>query len=146
MHKFLVGIAIFCLAIAACGDGSADRAAERQTGSGGGEAAHDRAGGSPGDRTGRPSSDRAGGSSVDQAIDDEGSGYHAPAGAVTGSYEDWCGAHGVPESACTRCDPSLIPAFKATHDWCDEHGLPESQCKACNPDLVIARPPKPEAR
>lgn len=69
---------------------------------------------------------------------------HAPASAVPGSYEDWCGEHGVAESVCTRCDPSLIPAFKATNDWCAEHGLPESQCKACHPDLVIARPPKPE--
>jgi len=69
---------------------------------------------------------------------------HAPPSAVPGSYEDWCGAHGVPEGACTRCHPELIPAFKATNDWCAEHGLPESQCKACNPDLVIKRPPKPE--
>ena len=51
-----------------------------------------------------------------------------------------CGEHGVPESMCTRCNPALIPAFRATGDWCDEHGLPESQCRACNPDLVIERP------
>jgi hypothetical protein len=49
----------------------------------------------------------------------------------------------VPESSCTRCDPSLIAAFKATNDWCAEHGLPESQCLRCNPDLTIVRPPKP---
>lgn len=67
---------------------------------------------------------------------------HAPAGVVPGSYEDWCGEHGVPESACTRCNPDLIPAFQATGDWCAEHGLPESQCLKCNPDLVITRPPK----
>jgi hypothetical protein len=69
---------------------------------------------------------------------------HAPAHVVPGSYEDWCGEHGVPESACTRCNPALIPAFKATNDWCVEHGLPESQCLICNPDLKIVRPPKPE--
>ena len=69
---------------------------------------------------------------------------HAPAGVVPGSHEDWCEEHQVPESVCTRCDPSLIPAFKATNDWCDEHGLPESQCLACKPDLEIIRPPKPE--
>lgn len=69
---------------------------------------------------------------------------HAPAGFVPGSYDDWCGGHGVPESVCTRCNASLIPAFQATGDWCAEHGLPESQCKACNPDLVIERPPRPE--
>lgn len=67
---------------------------------------------------------------------------HAPPHAVPGSYEDWCGGHLVPESMCTRCNPSLIPAFKATGDWCESHGLPESQCLVCNPDLKIERPPK----
>ncbi len=67
---------------------------------------------------------------------------HAPAGVKPGSHEDWCGEHAVPESLCTRCDSSLIPAFKATGDWCPEHGLPESQCKLCNPGLTIERPPK----
>lgn len=68
----------------------------------------------------------------------------APSPAPSG--EDWCGEHAVPESACTRCDPSLIPAFKATKDWCEEHELPESQCLKCNPDLKIERPPKPGAK
>ncbi|HEU5074041.1 MAG TPA: hypothetical protein VFU02_07705 [Polyangiaceae bacterium] len=67
---------------------------------------------------------------------------HAPAGVEPGSYEDWCGEHQVPESLCSRCNPALIAAFKATGDWCEEHSLPESQCKICNPDLEIARPPK----
>jgi len=67
---------------------------------------------------------------------------HAPAGATPGSHEDWCEEHQVPESLCTRCNPSLIPAFKATGDWCPEHGLPESQCKLCNPELRIERPAK----
>jgi hypothetical protein len=69
---------------------------------------------------------------------------HADAKVVAGSYEDWCGEHQVPESQCTRCNPELIAAFKATNDWCEEHGLPESQCLACNPDLKIERPPKPD--
>jgi len=67
---------------------------------------------------------------------------HAPATVEPGSHEDWCGEHQVPESMCTRCNPSLIAAFKATGDWCQEHGLPESQCLVCNPDLKIERPPK----
>ncbi len=67
---------------------------------------------------------------------------HAPKGAQPGSHEDWCGEHQVPESLCTRCNSSLIPAFKATGDWCEEHGLPESQCLVCNPDLKIERPPR----
>ena len=67
---------------------------------------------------------------------------HAPEAAVPGSHEDWCGEHQVAESMCTRCNPSLVPGFKATKDWCAEHQLPESQCRACNPELVIERPAK----
>ena len=67
---------------------------------------------------------------------------HAAAGVVPGSHEDWCGEHAVPESQCTRCNPDLIAAFKATGDWCEEHGVPDSQCLKCNPDLEIVRPPK----
>jgi len=52
-----------------------------------------------------------------------------PAGAP------WCDEHGVPESYCTRCDPSLIPKFKQAGDWCGGHNLPESQCLVCNPQL-----------
>ena len=67
---------------------------------------------------------------------------HGAQGAKPGSYEDWCSEHGVPESLDTRCDKSLIPAFKATGDWDEKHGLPTSQCKKCNPKLKIVRPPK----
>ncbi len=66
---------------------------------------------------------------------------HAAAGVKPGSHEDWCGEHQVSESLCTRCNPSLIAAFKASNDWCVEHELPESQCKICNPELKIVRPP-----
>lgn len=55
-----------------------------------------------------------------------------PAGIV---IEPWCAGHGVPESVCTRCNPSLIPEFKAKNDWCAGHGLPESQCVPCNPEV-----------
>ena len=75
-----------------------------------------------------------------------GEAEHGAAGAVPGSYEDWCGEDAVLESKCTRCDASLVAAFKATGDWCDEHGLPESQCLKCDPDLKIERPPKPDGR
>lgn len=67
---------------------------------------------------------------------------HAPNGVKPGSHEDWCEEHAVPESQCTRCNPALIPAFKATGDWCAEHAVPESQCLKCNPKLQIVRPPK----
>ena len=73
---------------------------------------------------------------------DTGSATHAPKGVKPGSHEDWCDEHQVPESLCTRCNPALIPAFKATKDWCPEHGLPESHCLKCNPNLKINRPPK----
>lgn len=66
------------------------------------------------------------------------------AGIVPGSYEDWCDEHQVPETQCTRCDPTLIPAFQTANDWCPEHGLPMSQCTIHNPNLKIVRPPKPE--
>lgn len=69
---------------------------------------------------------------------------HASPGVKPGSHEDWCGEHQVPESLCSRCNPSLIAAFKATGDWCEEHELPESQCLICNPDLKIERPPRPD--
>lgn len=46
---------------------------------------------------------------------------------------DWCGGHGLPESKCTKCNPSLVDKFKAAGDWCQEHGFPESACPVCNP-------------
>jgi len=85
----------------------------------------------------------AGAAAARNAAGGDAGGGHAQKGFVPGSYEDWCGEHGVPESMCTRCNSTLIAAFKATGDWCAEHGLPESQCLACNPDLKIERPPKP---
>lgn len=63
-------------------------------------------------------------------------------GIVPGSHEDWCDEHQVQETMCTRCDPSLIPAFKAAGDWDEKHGLPKSQCLKCDPTLKIVRPPK----
>jgi hypothetical protein len=44
--------------------------------------------------------------------------------------------HGVKKALCTRCNPKLIPVFKAKGDWCAEHGVPESQCAKCNPKLA----------
>ena len=75
-----------------------------------------------------------------------GEGHAVVAEVVPGSYEDWCDEHGVPETQCTRCDPSLVPAFQAANDWDAEHGLPMSQCTIHNPNLKIVRPPKPEGK
>ncbi len=54
---------------------------------------------------------------------------------------DWCAPHGVPESACTICNPDLIPEFRRRGDWCAEHGLPESVCPVCRPANLEGRPP-----
>ena len=35
--------------------------------------------------------------------------------------DDWCEAHGVPESACVECQPSLMP--KMEFGWCEKHGV-----------------------
>jgi thiol-disulfide isomerase/thioredoxin len=52
--------------------------------------------------------------------------------------------HKVPKEVCTRCNPALVPTFKAAKDWCAEHGVPESQCFDCHPDLTFdPLPPLP---
>ncbi|MBL8768754.1 MAG: hypothetical protein JNL94_15370 [Planctomycetes bacterium] len=71
---------------------------------------------------------------------------HASATAEPGSYEDWCGGHGVPESKCTRCNSALVASFKANNDWCAEHELPASQCVKCDPNRKAIRPPKPAGK
>ena len=90
----------------------------------------------------KKSDEKAEGSGAPKQEEKKTEGGHGAHGAVPGSHDDWCGEHAVAESQCTRCDPSLAAAFKATGDWCEEHGLPESQCLKCNPDLKIVRPPK----
>jgi hypothetical protein len=87
----------------------------------------------------------ASGATTETASPPQGEG-HADASVVPGSYEDWCDEHQVAETQCTRCDPSLVPAFQAANDWCPDHGLPMSQCTIHNPNLKIVRPPKPEGK
>lgn len=48
--------------------------------------------------------------------------------------EDWCEAHGVPDSRCLACNPELGGASAA--DWCKEHGVPESKCTICHPEIL----------
>lgn len=45
--------------------------------------------------------------------------------------------HRVPREVCARCNPGLVPKFKAAGDWCPEHDRPESQCLECHPDLTF---------
>ncbi len=62
--------------------------------------------------------------------------------ASTSNYER-C-PHKVPKEVCTRCNPDLVPKFKAAKDWCPEHAVPESQCFECHPDLTFdPLPPLP---
>ncbi len=53
----------------------------------------------------------------------------------------FCHGHGVPEAFCTKCNPWVIPGFKAVNDWCAGHEIPESQCTICNPELLDAPEP-----
>lgn len=45
-----------------------------------------------------------------------------------------CREHGVPRSLCTKCNPAIIPVFKARGDWCSKHGFPKSYCPTCDPN------------
>jgi len=55
-------------------------------------------------------------------------------GAANGAPDAMCAEHGVLESLCTRCNPALVPVFRARGDYCEEHGLPESICPTCHPE------------
>jgi len=45
-----------------------------------------------------------------------------------------CGEHGVLEAVCTKCNPALMPVFRAKGDWCEAHEFPESLCPICHPE------------
>ncbi len=55
-----------------------------------------------------------------------------------------CREHGVPEALCTKCNPALVPVFKARGDWCSEHGFPESFCPICKPGATFPDVGTPE--
>jgi cobalt-zinc-cadmium efflux system membrane fusion protein len=58
-----------------------------------------------------------------------------PASQHTASQERaFCKEHGVLEAVCTKCNPALVPVFKAKGDWCEKHGFPESFCPICHPE------------
>jgi membrane fusion protein, heavy metal efflux system len=65
---------------------------------------------------------------VDKAVE----GKATTAAAVGG--DALCDEHGVLEAVCTKCNPALIPVFKAKGDWCEEHQFPESFCPICHPE------------
>lgn len=60
----------------------------------------------------------------------------APAGSASATASGRC-EHGLPRALCTKCNPSLVPVFKAKGDWCEEHGFPESFCPICKPGAAV---------
>lgn len=49
-----------------------------------------------------------------------------PGGAA--SEGAMCDEHRVLEAICTKCNPKLVPIFKAKGDYCEEHGFPMAVC------------------
>ncbi|MEX2315675.1 MAG: efflux RND transporter periplasmic adaptor subunit [Pirellulales bacterium] len=47
--------------------------------------------------------------------------------------DDWCEAHGVPESVCIECNAKLVPRIK-DYGWCKAHGI--AQCPLEQPDIA----------
>jgi membrane fusion protein, heavy metal efflux system len=76
--------------------------------------------------------------SLSAALESSESGHGT---SLTTGVSDWCVEHRVPESACTLCNPSLIPSFQAKGDWCVEHQFPESIDRKCHPELTFAQEP-----
>lgn len=63
--------------------------------------------------------------------------------ALTGTgaaKDDWCPAHGVPESRCVECKPELLPKGKE-HGFCRKHGVAE--CPLCHPEVTQLPSPPP---
>jgi multidrug efflux pump subunit AcrA (membrane-fusion protein) len=52
--------------------------------------------------------------------------------------KDWCEEHGVPESKCVECNPTLFPKGP-DHGWCAEHGV--HNCPLHHPDVAQLKEP-----
>jgi cobalt-zinc-cadmium efflux system membrane fusion protein len=50
--------------------------------------------------------------------------FAALVGGKTKEKDDWCSAHGVPESLCVECNTDLLPRGK-DYGWCRTHGVPD---------------------
>lgn len=55
------------------------------------------------------------------------------AGARAATPDDWCLAHGVPDSVCVECHPELLPRG-TEYGWCKLHGV--NDCPLCHPDVA----------
>lgn len=51
---------------------------------------------------------------------------------------DWCESHGVPESACVECNPSLVRSLP-DFGWCSVHGV--MQCPLEHPEVAQLKAP-----
>lgn len=58
----------------------------------------------------------------------------SPAPTAAAEDDALCPRHGVLQSLCTKCEPSLAVVFQNKGDWCAEHELPESICPVCHPE------------
>lgn len=54
-------------------------------------------------------------------------------GSTAPVRKDWCSEHGVPESKCVECNPTLMPKGPE-YGWCAEHGV--SNCPLHHPDVA----------
>src|SRR6516164_4161609 len=62
--------------------------------------------------------------------------FAALTGEEAKGQDDWCDAHGVPESACVECNAALLPRGK-DYGWCKEHGV--HNCPLEHPDVAQLR-------
>jgi cobalt-zinc-cadmium efflux system membrane fusion protein len=51
---------------------------------------------------------------------------------------DWCDSHGVPESVCVGCNPSLVKS-STDFGWCSVHGV--MQCPLEHPEIAQVKTP-----
>jgi cobalt-zinc-cadmium efflux system membrane fusion protein len=65
--------------------------------------------------------------------------FSALAGKERVEKDDWCNAHGVPESQCVECKPDLLPKPK-TFGWCRIHGVHECPLEYPEVAQLLATP------
>jgi membrane fusion protein, heavy metal efflux system len=66
--------------------------------------------------------------------------FSALTGSADDKKDDWCSEHGVPESQCVECNPTLMPRPQA-FGWCKLHGVHE--CPLEHPEVAqLKNPPQ----
>src|SRR5205807_7270434 len=59
-------------------------------------------------------------------------------GHTAAEKDDWCEAHGVPESQCVECKSDILPRGQE-YGWCKKHGVFE--CPLEHPDVAQLQTP-----